>query len=180
MLDIWEQLAALPEISTTRRARAAVLVPLYAENGDGQPRVLLTRRPETMRTHPGDVVFPGGRIEEGETPIVTAMREAREEVGIGEEHVVEVLGGLTPVSTRNIANLIVPVVVRIERPADLAPNPHEVDAIIEPTLAELLNDTRWRHSFFFGRRLWFYQLDEGVLWGANAFIMRELLGYLRR
>ena len=67
-------------------ARSAVLVPLYQDHA-GRVRVVLTKRPDTMRTHPGDVVFPGGRIEPGESPIDAAIREAWEEVALPPEFV---------------------------------------------------------------------------------------------
>ena len=64
MRDFWQRIDSLADVPTPRRARAAVLVPLY-EDTAGDVRVILTRRPDWMRTHPGDVVFPGGRIEKG-------------------------------------------------------------------------------------------------------------------
>ena len=178
MRDIWERLEVLPEVPHPAGARAAVLVPLYDdENGD--VRLVLTKRPDTMRTHPGDVVFPGGRMEDGEDPIRTALREAREEIGLAEDAVVEIIGGLTPVTTGNRFMPIIPVVARIERPPELIPDPSEVDAIIEPRLIDLLDDRAWRTSDWYGRKLWFYEFDEGTLWGATAFMVRELLDVIR-
>jgi len=55
----------------------------------------------------------------------------------------------------------------------------EVDVIIEPTLTELLDDSLWQQRLFYGRDLWFYEFPEGTLWGATAFMVRELLDYLR-
>jgi hypothetical protein len=74
---------------------------------------------------------------------------------------------------------VVPVVARIERPEELHPQPDEVDVIIEPTLTELLDDSLWQQRLFYGRDLWFYEFPEGTLWGATAFMVRELLDYLR-
>ena len=118
MLDIWDRLARLPDVAAPRDARAAVLVPLYCDEDDAV-RVVLTKRPESMRRHPGDVVFPGGQIERGEDVVTAAKREAWEEVGIPET-AVDVIGGLTPVTTRSKTELIVPVVARIVRPEELA------------------------------------------------------------
>ena len=75
MNDVWRKLAALPEVEYPATAWAAVLVPLY-EDHTGAVRVVLTKRPDDMRTHPGDVVFPGGMMEAGEDPVATATREA--------------------------------------------------------------------------------------------------------
>jgi 8-oxo-dGTP pyrophosphatase MutT (NUDIX family) len=154
-----------------------VLVPLY-ESDEGL-RLILTRRPDDMRTHAGDVVFPGGTIESAdESPVETALREAWEEIGITPDRV-EVLGGLSPVRTRSAEMLVVPVVARVERPAELIPQPGEVDAVIEPSIEELLDDDSWRAEEWHGRRLWFYEFSEGTLWGATAIVVRDLLGYFR-
>ncbi|HHC08217.1 MAG TPA: CoA pyrophosphatase, partial [Actinobacteria bacterium] len=170
-------LEALGPVVDRPDARAAVLVPLY--EADGGVRVILTRRPDEMRTHPGDVVFPGGRIEPGETPLDTALRETTEEIGLPPDHVVEILGGLEPLTTRDRERWIVPVVAKVRRPERLVPDPAEVAAIIEPTLVELMDETRWRRADWRGRPLWFFEFPEGTLWGATARMVRELLGYLR-
>lgn len=159
------------------RARAAVLVPVYRD-AERQVRVILTKRPDHMRTHPGDVVFPGGRLEEGESPEDTAKREACEEIGLPIDGV-EIIGGLSPITTRNIRNLIVPVVAKVQRPAEFILQEEEVEVVIEPTVIELLDETRWRTSNWFGRKLWFYDFPEGVMWGATAFMMRDFLRTIR-
>ncbi len=177
MLDIWTRLEALPPVQYPPEARAAVLVPLYRDRDD-RVRVILTRRPDHMRTHPGDVVFPGGRLESGEGPEDTAKREACEEIGLPEAGV-RIVGGLTPITTRDPGNLIVPVVATVQRPAEFVLQEEEVSAVIEPTVVDLLDDTGWRTSDWFGHTLWFYEFDEGIMWGATAFMMREFLSILR-
>ena len=177
MLDIWTRLEALGPVQYPAEAKAAVLVPLYRDQ-KGQVRVILTKRPEHMRTHPGDVVFPGGRLEEGESPEQTAKREACEEIGLPEGGV-EIVGGLTPLSTRDPGNLIVPVVAKVQRPTDFVLQEEEVEAVIEPTVLDLLDENHWRTSDWFGRTLWFYEFEEGIMWGATAFMMREFLRLLR-
>ena len=177
MRDVWSRLESLPEVAHTHSARAAVLVPLY-EDGD-EVRVILTKRPDDMRTHPGDVVFPGGKMEPGEDAVATALRESDEEIQLPASAVQAILGGLTPITTRNRSNLIVPVVARVERPAVLVPDPAEVDVIIEPLLEDFLVEDRWRTNDWMGHTLWFYEFPEGILWGATAYIVRELLEFLR-
>ncbi|HSF87149.1 MAG TPA: CoA pyrophosphatase [Acidimicrobiia bacterium] len=177
MLDIWSRLRSLPDVDMDTDARSAVLVPLY-QDAVGQVRMVLTKRPDSMRTHPGDVVFPGGRIEPGESPIEAAVREAWEEVALPPEFV-EVIGGLPPVTTRVRTNWIVPVVARIERPNQFVADPNEVDVILEPTLADLLDESRWAQSDWMGHRLWFYEFPEGTVWGATAFMVRSLLALVR-
>lgn len=177
MLDIWERLDALDPVRRPGRARSAVLVPMYRDDAD-DVRVILTKRPEHMRKHPGDVVFPGGRMEQGEGPEQTAIREACEEIGLPES-AVDVVGGLSPVTTRDPRHLIVPVVARVERPAELIPDEREVEVIIEPRMTDLLDDANWQKSRWFGRTMWFYEFAEGIMWGATGFVMRELIAVLR-
>lgn len=177
-MDTWATLRTLPPVIDPPGAEYAVLVPLYTD-ASGAIRVVLTKRPDDMPTHPGDVVFPGGHREDGEEPVATALREAWEEIGLPEENVMEIFGGLTPVTTRDRSRPIIPVVARINRPAELVPDHREVDVIIEPTLDELLDESRWAERPWFGHPLWFFEFEEGILWGATAFMMRELLDFLR-
>jgi len=159
--------------------RAAVLVPLY-EDDSGTVRVVLTKRPGNMRTHAGDVVFPGGRIEEQDTgPVDTAIRESCEEIGLPESAIIEVMGGLGPVTTRSAEMIVVPVVARIERPSRFVPDPSEVEVILEPSIHDLLGSTRWVRRDWQGHPLWFFEFPEGVLWGATAFMVQDLLSFLR-
>jgi hypothetical protein len=92
---------------------------------------------------------------------------------------VEVIGGLEPLTARFPDLLIVPVVARVLRPAHLEPDHREVDAIIEPTLSGLLDESRWRTEQWGGRTMWFFELPEAVLWGATARMVRSLLDYFR-
>ena len=177
-MDKWSVYRSLPDVIDFPGSEAAVLVPLY-EDEHGDIRVILTRRPDHMSSHPGDVVFPGGHREGGEEPIATATREAWEEIRLPPDSVVEILGGLEPVTTRNRTKPIVPVVARIDRPDTLVADPAEVDVIIEPTMDELLDEDRWVTRPWFGHTLWFFEFDEGILWGAPAFMMRDLLKHLR-
>ncbi|RPI25976.1 MAG: CoA pyrophosphatase, partial [Actinobacteria bacterium] len=114
-MEVWARLDALPGLMVHEGARFAVLVALY-EDPAGAVRIIFTKRPDDMRTHPGDIVFPGGAAENGEGPYETALREAWEEIALPPDAVSAVLGSLTPVTTRWRDRLIVPVVVRIDRP----------------------------------------------------------------
>ncbi|MCB2223179.1 MAG: CoA pyrophosphatase [Actinobacteria bacterium] len=176
-MSLWDPLATLPPVADDPGLLAAVLVPLY-EDGDDL-RMVLTKRPDSMRTHAGDVVFPGGMIDPGDDgPVGAATREAWEEVGIPPGDV-EVLGGLSPLTTRSRQMWIAPVVARIRRPAELRPEPGEVDAIIEPTVGELLPDAVWTAEDWGGHTVWFHEFPDGILWGATARMVRQLLGYFR-
>jgi 8-oxo-dGTP pyrophosphatase MutT (NUDIX family) len=178
MTSPWDPVASLPPVPNPSGMKAAVLVPLY-HDGD-RLRLIMTQRPKDMRSHPGDVVFPGGMIEpDDDGPVACALREAKEEVGLPPENVVEILGGLTPVHTRSVTMKIVPVVARVDRPARLVPQPEEVAAVLEPAIDDLLDDTAWRTTEWGDRTMWFFEFPDAVLWGATAFMVRELLGYFR-
>lgn len=177
MSRLWDPLRALPPVARPSGMRAAVLVPLYEDAGE--LRLILTRRGGGMATHPGDVVFPGGMIEPGDGgPEEAARREAWEEIGLPPEGV-EVLGGLEPTSTRSTEMLIVPVVARVARPERYVLAPGEVEVVIEPCLADLLDETSWRQEEWAGHTVWFRPFPEGMLWGATARMVRSLLAYFR-
>ena len=67
----------------------------------------------------------------------------------------------------------------LESGGELVPDPAEVHSIIEPPVDHLLDESRWVSRDFHGYDLWFYEFEEGTLWGATAFIVRELLAHLR-
>jgi 8-oxo-dGTP pyrophosphatase MutT (NUDIX family) len=154
---------------------AAVLAPLY-EDGEGEVRVVLTKRPDTMPTHAGHISFPGGRAHPGDSgPIETALREAHEEVGI-EPDSVEILGYLPPIDTVEFKPWVVPVVGRVATPLLLVPSEREVARIHTPKLSDLADVERWWHVPWDGRQVWYYDLDGDTLWGATAHMVRSLLG----
>lgn len=152
---------------------AAVLAPLYQDGGT--IRTVLIRRPDHMPTHGGDLAFPGGKPKPAETPLETALREAREEVGIDPAHV-EVLGYLPPIHTVTYPRMVVPVVGRLPGVPELIPDPNEVDRIHTPSVGLLRDETRWRVESWKGRQVYFFDIDGDVLWGATARMVRSLLG----
>lgn len=177
MNRLWDPLRSLPPVAHPPGMRAAVLVALY--EAEGELRLILTRRGGGMATHPGDVVFPGGMIEAGDDgPEGAARREAWEEIGLPPEEV-QVLGGLEPTSTRSTDMLIVPVVARVTRPERFVPAHREVEAVLEPRLADLLDEATWREEEWGGHTVWFRPFPEGMLWGATARMVRSLLAYFR-
>lgn len=154
---------------------AAVLVPIYPDAA-GRHRLLLTKRPLTMPTHAGHLAFPGGRPDPGDRdPVDTALREAHEEVGVPPD-AVEVLGFLDPIHTVEFTLFVVPVVGWMDVRPDFTPSEREVDKLLEPTLDELADADRWRFETWRGRRVWFYDIEDEVLWGATAYMTRLLLG----
>lgn len=161
---------------------AAVLVPLFEEAGEA--RVVLTRRSSQLRSHTGEVSFPGGRLEEDEAPLAAALREASEEIGIDPAHV-EIVGQLAPLATLSRGSFIAPFVgVLATRPV-LRPNPHEVEHAFDVALVDLLGDEvyreeRWDTPFGDDWSVHFFHLAEDVVWGATARILYELLELVTR
>jgi len=183
--DIVAALAATPrgrpaEFGFDGARPSAVLVLLA--DGPGGTSVLLTRRSKAMRTHSGEVSFPGGRLDAGETPTEAALREANEEVGLAPA-AVEIIGELDHVATVVSRSHVVPIVGRAASRLDLAPASIEVGRVFWVPLAELVRvDTyrveRW-HIPPTERLLYFFELDDETVWGLTAFILTDLLRRLR-
>ncbi|HEY7126060.1 MAG TPA: CoA pyrophosphatase [Ktedonobacterales bacterium] len=161
---------------------AAVLAPLYLH--DGRPHLLFTQRAETLNAHRGEISFPGGRYEPGDGSLEqTALREAREEIGLAPERV-ELLGLLAPVWTVVSNFTILPFVGLLPTgPGDLRLNSAEVAALIEAPLAELANPAifhveEWVRGGV-ARPVYFYDFGPHRIWGATARMLFELLELLR-
>jgi 8-oxo-dGTP pyrophosphatase MutT (NUDIX family) len=159
-------------------ARAsAVLVPLYEH--EGKVWVVLTRRAAHLRSHQGEVSFPGGGRDGDEPLVTTALREAEEEIGLRRE-TVEVVGELDHLATIVSGSYIVPYVGFLPgRPDDLVANPDEVEHILHVPLAELLTEEVYREELwsFAGaeRQIFFFELVGDTVWGATASMLRRLL-----
>jgi len=155
---------------------SAVLVALF--DGDGGAEVVLTRRAEHMRNHRGEVSFPGGRTDPGETPAQTALREAHEEVML-DPATVTVVGELDHHATMVSRSLIVPVVGHLPGRPALHAATSEVDRILTVPLVELMRSETYREERWgdhFGERsIYFFELDDETVWGATARILVQLL-----
>ena len=156
------------------QARVGAVLVLLEQTEEG-PRVVLTRRRRDMRSHPGQVSFPGGRLDADETLEEAALREAWEEVGL-RAGTVEIVGTGPTFYIPPSRFWVAPVVARWREPHALAENPWEVDEILHVPLAQLLERDRWRHAPLSLRgSTWAWQLDGDVLWGATAMVMSLLL-----
>lgn len=158
---------------------SAVLVPMYER--DGETRIVLTRRSWNMRTHRGEVSFPGGRADPGETPLQAALREAHEEIGLPAS-AVEPLGELDHLTTVTRRSYIVPIVGIIEVPPEFVLSPDEVDAVIDVNVDELLapgvfREERWGIGEE-SRPVFFFDIEGDTIWGATAAMLRQLLARL--
>jgi 8-oxo-dGTP pyrophosphatase MutT (NUDIX family) len=159
---------------------AAVLVPLV--NRDQGLTVLFTERSLDLPDHPGQISFPGGRIEPGDRdPGVAALREAQEEVGLPDDRVT-LLGHLAEYETVT-GYRVTPVVGWVEPPFDVTPDPVEVADVFEVPLSFLLEPVnQQRHFRMIGdRRRDYYAIPYGerYIWGATAAMLLILDRTLR-
>lgn len=160
-----------------RRSAVAVVV---SDVGSGDVEVLLTRRSWGMRTHRGEVAFPGGAVESDDAfPVGTALREASEEVGLRPERV-SVVGALDPLTTFTSDRVVIPVVTVAEGRPEVVAEPAEVDAILHVPVAELLHpdcyrQERWSWGHERDHVMHFFELPGDTVWGATAAMLTQLL-----
>ncbi len=159
--------------------RSAVLAAFYERAGETY--VLCTRRSWDLRTHRGEVSFPGGGEEaiDAGSLLSTALREANEEVGL-EPSGVDVLGELDHLTTVSSDRFIVPFVGILDAPpAGLVAQPAEVEAILEVRLSELLepgvfHEERW-WSLDIDHPIVFFDIEGDTIWGATGAMLQQLL-----
>ena len=163
----------LPELRAQADVAAAVLI---AITDRPEPGVILTVRREHMRTHAGQIAFPGGRIDPGEDPVAAAIREAHEEVLVPPE-LVDVIGAIDPY--RTVTGYVVTPVLGV-LPPDIAlePHEHEVADLFEAPLGYLLDPSnqRLRSALFQGRTRHYYEIvwNDRRIWGATAAMIVNL------
>ena len=184
--DVRRALAALgPPVRSEREGMAgidrasAVLAPLYEH--DGELHVVLTRRTWNLRSHQGEVSFPGGRQDDGEELPATALREAHEEIALDPASV-ELIGELDHLATVTSRSFIVPYVGALHGRPQLRASPAEVEAVLEVPVAELLDpaifrEERWTFPGGFDRRIFFFEIVGDTIWGATGAMLRQLLGF---
>ena len=160
---------------TGPRRPAAVLVPLV-ERQDGHA-VLLTRRADHLHDHPGQVSFPGGRLDDTDRgPIDAALRETTEEIGLGREYVE--LAGLLDGYETVTGYGVTPVVAFVRPGFTLTPDPSEVAEAFEVPLAFFLDEAsrQVHHRMRDGRRRYYYAFEYTgrYIWGATAGMLVNL------
>ena len=150
--------------------------------GEFGAEILLTRRSTKLSNHQGEISFPGGRVDEGESIVEAALRETHEEVGVPQQ-LVQVHAELSPLSTFVSRSYIVPVVATVDEKPPLSISAHEVERALWVPLAELVrSDTfSWEWWNFDrvevpgDRPMFFFHLDDETIWGATARMLHELL-----
>ena len=162
---------------TFEGARPSAVLVVLADGAHGA-EVLLTRRSQRLSNHRGEVSFPGGRLDEGETYEQAALREAHEEVGLSPAHVI-VHGRLQPIATLVSKSWIVPVLATAAERHALTPHAHEVDRafwhpLVDLTAPGTYREERWvRESTEW--RVAFFDTDDETIWGATARMLHQLL-----
>lgn len=165
--------ADLPELRAHASKPAAVLI---AITDAPSPGVLLTVRREHLRTHAGQIAFPGGRVEPDEEPSAAALREAHEEILL-EPSAVDVVGPLEPYRTVT-GYLITPLIGVVPPNLPLKPHEHEVAELFEAPLNFLIDPANLRResALLQGRERHYYQIDWNGrrIWGATAAMIVNL------
>jgi 8-oxo-dGTP pyrophosphatase MutT (NUDIX family) len=167
-----------------RVINAAVLAALFEE--EGEARLILTRRSTSLRSHRGEVSFPGGRLDPGEDPPAAALREANEEISL-DPALVTTEGWIHPVLTVVTGSLVMPIVASVPSRPHLVASPAEVERVFDVALRDLadlenFHEERWRLP---GRQIpgtaddsftiCFFEVEGEMIWGATARMLHELL-----
>lgn len=163
------------EIDAPEYRRACVLVPIVREGSNWS--IVFSRRSENLAAHSGQVAFPGGAVEPGETLEEAAMREAEEEVGIPPRHV-ELIGRLDDV-VANSGFLVAPFVGVIDEPIEYVLQVSEVDEVFEVPIDRLLepDNPEVRYVPYRGRQYpaYFYHYEQYEIWGLTGRMLKSFL-----
>jgi len=163
----------LQELRAEANIPAAVLI---AITDRAQPGAILTVRREHLRTHAGQIAFPGGRLDAGEEPVEAALREAQEEILL-DPAAVDVIGSIEPYRTVT-GYVVTPVVGVIPPDLQLQAHEHEVADWFEAPLDYLLDPANLhrRSALFEGQTRHYYEIiwEDRRIWGATAAMMVNL------
>lgn len=195
MSSLFSRLAALHEAGFARPApdlfndyriqpgetfRPAAVLMAVTERADN-PGFLLLHRPSNMRAHPGQIAFPGGKIDHGESPVEAALREAWEELGIRQERVRIV--GHSDIYQTGSGYEITPVLASVPADIEISPNPTEVAQWFEAPADFVLDPAnqveRWVEWEGGMRPYYEIQWQEHCIWGVTAAILVNLSRRLR-
>ena len=162
-----------PELRAKADVVAAVLIAITERD---QPGVILTVRRENMRTHAGQIAFPGGRVDPGEEIVTAALREAHEEILL-EPSAVELVGEIEPYRTVT-GYVVTPVLGVVPPDLPLEPHEHEVADWFEAPLDFLLDprNQQQRSALFQGTTRHYYEIiwNDRRIWGATAAMIVNL------
>lgn len=184
----WRTALGRPEAGANARRSAVLILVGLLEESDADPALadvdlLLTRRSDDLRHHPGQVAFPGGGIDPGESPSKAAVREAVEEAGIN-PHGVDVIGQLADVPVVVSGNVVTPVLAWWAAPSALVVDGTETAEAFRVPIAHLVDPAR-RGMVHFARpgdgRVFIgpaFEVAGHVVWGFTAYVLDALLDSL--
>jgi 8-oxo-dGTP pyrophosphatase MutT (NUDIX family) len=167
------------ELEAHGRTDAAVLVPMHG--WPSRPGLVFTERRSDLKRHAGEISFPGGRRDEGEELLETALREAEEEIGLSRDNV-QIAGALPPIGTFVTNYKVHPFVGLIEEGMRFEPNPTEVESVLVASLDDLAAGYEKRRLVRRGVPIKTdtYLIGDKLIWGATARILAELFARLDR
>ncbi len=170
--------AEAEQLDAHGRTEAAVLVPMHG--WPDNPGLVFTERRSDLKRHAGEISFPGGRRDEGEELLDTALREAGEEIGLARSNV-EVVGALPPIGTFVTNYKVHPFVGLIEEGMRFEPNPTEVESVLVASLDDLVAAYAKRRLVRRGVPIKTdtYLISDKLIWGATARILGLLLERVR-
>lgn len=170
------------EVGESRRSEAGVMIPVFEEVGSAH--VILTRRSSTLRNHAGEIAFPGGKVEPGESVESAALRETWEEIGLAPEKM-SMLGRLLSASTSSSSFNLVAFVATTAKPDSYLINRDEVDEVFSLPISRLCRQgvysiESWPNRQGGRRNMHFFDLGDDLIWGATARILFEFLMVIER
>jgi 8-oxo-dGTP pyrophosphatase MutT (NUDIX family) len=171
--------AEASELEAHGRTEAAVLVPMHG--WPDNPGLVFTERRSDLSRHAGEISFPGGRRDEGEELLDTALREVEEEIGLSRDQV-EVIGALPPIGTFVTNYKVHPFVGLIGEGLRFEPNPSEVESVLLASLDDLVASYAKRRLVRRGVPIKTdtFLISDKLIWGATARILGDLFDRLER
>ena len=166
-----------PVLSKSEKAKlSSVLIIIF----DNTPKILMIKKPITMKYHAGEIAFPGGKISSEDDDLLdTAIRETLEETGIRVKRE-DVIGQLKPVTTLNSGFTILPFVCILNEVKNLTPN-SEVDEFLEiplmPFLETLKDDSDPEHNSI--QEMYAFRFEKHLIWGASARMLKQITTKLK-
>ena len=161
--------------------RSAVLMPLFYDKGS--LHVLLTERSDEVNFHKGQICFPGGTQQPGDSSLLqTALREAEEEIGLKAEDV-EILGELDDGITLSTGYVISPFVAFMPHPYPFKLERKEVEQIFSVPLSALMDEANFREGYYPSEEKsgpgYAYEYEGHIIWGATARILKQFVELMR-
>ena len=181
MLPLAADRSAIVGVANTTTKQGSVLILLYPKAGEVYFPLML--RPNYNGVHGGQISLPGGKKEKQDKDfIATAVREAEEEIGVRAEDI-SILGTLTTLYVTASNFSVVPVVGFARSTPSFNPNPYEVEAIIETSMKDLMNDdlvkVKALHVRGYDMEAPYFDIDGQIVWGATAMMLNEFKSILK-